>query len=251
MGNGHPGRGHGLNNRRARRHAQRQRGDERVSGSGRTGEMPVLLSPSPGQQTVSAEAHAAHAVSSEEAADADHDYPINEQAPADQAAPATEDGAQHHNGNAEGGRTGLRRTTDIPYQPGHRHNPARYEAPPALTSTRSAHPLPMGDTSDADDSTEPEDPAASSDSSPQEHPLTNRPDVRGDVGPLIDSLHAVFEHDRAIASQGQVSRCGICYLFFPLSELTYRTEEGFYCCASCARSLGNLHLPMVHRQQRL
>ena len=74
-------------------------------------------------------------------------------------------------------------------------------------------------------------------------------DVRGDVGPLIDSLHELFERDRSVASQGGVARCGICYLHFRLSDLHYREEEGFYVCANCARALGHNRIMMVRRQQ--
>jgi hypothetical protein len=76
-------------------------------------------------------------------------------------------------------------------------------------------------------------------------------DVRGDIGELIDSLHAAFERDRGIASQGDSARCGICYLHFFLSELQYREEEGYYVCASCARALSHTRILMVRRQQRL
>src|SRR5579872_3035055 len=44
-----------------------------------------------------------------------------------------------------------------------------------------------------------------------------RPEVRGEVGPLIDALRGLFEQDRAVASQGGTTRCGICYLHFSLS----------------------------------
>lgn len=77
-----------------------------------------------------------------------------------------------------------------------------------------------------------------------------RPEVRGEVGPLIDALRGLFEQDRAVASQGGTTRCGICYLHFSLSELEYREVEGFYVCHACARSLGATRLPMVRRQQR-
>jgi hypothetical protein len=77
-----------------------------------------------------------------------------------------------------------------------------------------------------------------------------RRDVRGDVGSLIDSLREVFERDRSVASQGGTARCGICYLHFPVAELDYRAEEGFYVCAPCALRLGATRLPMVRRQQR-
>jgi hypothetical protein len=70
------------------------------------------------------------------------------------------------------------------------------------------------------------------------------------VGGLIDSLHEVFSRDRAIATQGGASRCGVCYLHFPVGELTYRDTEGFYVCESCAHALGSARVPMVRRQQR-
>ena len=75
-------------------------------------------------------------------------------------------------------------------------------------------------------------------------------DVRGEVGPLIDSLRTLFADNRTVASQGGVARCGICYLYFRASDLTYREQEGFYVCASCASALGTTRLPMVRRQQR-
>jgi hypothetical protein len=77
-----------------------------------------------------------------------------------------------------------------------------------------------------------------------------RAEARGDVGPLIDELHTVFEHDRAVASQGSNARCGICYLHFTHADLTYREAEGFYVCAQCSRSLGNTQVMMIRRQQR-
>ncbi len=77
-----------------------------------------------------------------------------------------------------------------------------------------------------------------------------RPEVRGDVGPLIDSLHALFEHDRAVASQTGATRCGICYLHFAAADMSYRQSEGFYVCEECARALGPNQVFMVRRQQR-
>ncbi len=82
-------------------------------------------------------------------------------------------------------------------------------------------------------------------------PSVPREDVRGSVGALIDSLHDLFVHDRVVASQGGVARCGICYFHFPISDLIYREPEGFYVCQTCERSLGAGHIPMVRRQQRL
>lgn len=77
-----------------------------------------------------------------------------------------------------------------------------------------------------------------------------RPEVRGEVGPLIDSLRDVFVQDRTVASQGGTTRCGICYLHFPLAELEYREAEGYYVCSRCAQALGRTLLPMVRRQQK-
>lgn len=77
-----------------------------------------------------------------------------------------------------------------------------------------------------------------------------RPEVRGDVGPLIDALHELFARDRSVASQGGTTRCGICYLHYPVAELEYREAEGYYVCLSCARAMGQTLLPMVRRQQR-
>lgn len=77
-----------------------------------------------------------------------------------------------------------------------------------------------------------------------------RPEVRGEWGPLIDSLRDLFAHDRAVASTGSSARCGLCYLHHPLADLEYREEEGYYVCASCKGALGSSRLPMVRRQQR-
>ncbi|MGH2503994.1 MAG: hypothetical protein ACRDID_15910 [Ktedonobacterales bacterium] len=78
-----------------------------------------------------------------------------------------------------------------------------------------------------------------------------REDVRGPVGELIDALHDLFSRDRAIASQGSSSRCGICYFHFTLGELVYREAEGFYVCQACERALGGSRVSMARRQQRL
>jgi hypothetical protein len=75
-------------------------------------------------------------------------------------------------------------------------------------------------------------------------------DVRGDIGQLIDSLHELFAQDRSIASQGNATRCGICYLHYPLSELEYREVEGYYVCFTCRRALGSTPLMMLRRQQK-
>ena len=76
-----------------------------------------------------------------------------------------------------------------------------------------------------------------------------RPESRGEVGPLIDTLHELFSQDRAMASRGDSARCGICYLHFPLTALEHREDEGFYVCEGCRRLLGHQRLMMVRRQQ--
>ena len=71
-----------------------------------------------------------------------------------------------------------------------------------------------------------------------------------DFESTILSLRELFEHDRQVSSQSDMSRCGICYLHFFLTDLRYREEEGFYVCQGCERSLGKQVLPMVRRQQK-
>jgi len=73
---------------------------------------------------------------------------------------------------------------------------------------------------------------------------------RDELGKLIDSLHSLFDQDRAVASQTGAVRCGVCYLHFPLADLEYREQEGFYVCPACKHSLGGASIPMVRRQQR-
>lgn len=67
---------------------------------------------------------------------------------------------------------------------------------------------------------------------------------------LIQSLRELFEHDRQVASQQDSTRCGICYLFFPVSALHYR-EEGFYTCEACAHALDKQHIYMLRKQQKM
>ena len=71
-----------------------------------------------------------------------------------------------------------------------------------------------------------------------------------DFESLIASLRELFAQDRQVASQQEGTRCGICYLHFTVSSLTYREEEGFYVCQGCERSLGKHKLPMIRRQQK-
>jgi hypothetical protein len=70
-----------------------------------------------------------------------------------------------------------------------------------------------------------------------------------DFEQMILSLHDLFEQDRQTASQPDATRCGICYLHFPVSELQYR-DEGFYVCKGCEHSMGKQTLPMLRRQQK-
>src|SRR5262249_22811286 len=77
-----------------------------------------------------------------------------------------------------------------------------------------------------------------------------RPEVRGEFASLIDALKELFQHDRAVASQGSSTRCGICYLHFVVADLEYREAEGFYICSNCKQALARATLPMIRRQQR-
>lgn len=81
--------------------------------------------------------------------------------------------------------------------------------------------------------------------------IPGTPDIRGEVGALIDSLRTLFQDDRTVASQSGATRCGICYFHYPLSTLAYREDGGYYVCQRCAKSLGGTPLNMVRRQQRL
>ncbi len=80
--------------------------------------------------------------------------------------------------------------------------------------------------------------------------LAQRPEVRGEVGALIDDLRGVFQRDRSVASLPNCARCGVCYHYFMTDDLEYREAEGYYVCAGCAKLLGTTRLPMVRRQQR-
>jgi len=89
---------------------------------------------------------------------------------------------------------------------------------------------------------------------PREHTererLAMRPEIRGDLGPLIDDLHALFERHLTVAKQVSSARCGICYLHFPTAELEYREADGFYVCPTCSQDLRGKPLPMIRRQPR-
>lgn len=76
------------------------------------------------------------------------------------------------------------------------------------------------------------------------------PPASFDFEQMVLSLHELFANDRQIASQPDTTRCGICYLYFTVSELHYR-DDGFYVCQGCAQTLGNQKLPMLHKQQKM
>lgn len=67
---------------------------------------------------------------------------------------------------------------------------------------------------------------------------------------MILSLRELFEQDRQIASQPDATRCGICYLYYPVDQLHYR-EEGLYVCQHCERTLKNQKLSIIRKQQKL
>ena len=67
---------------------------------------------------------------------------------------------------------------------------------------------------------------------------------------MIQSLRELFEHDRQVASQQDATRCGVCYLYFSVSELHYR-EEGFYTCVACEQALGRQNITMLRKQQKM
>jgi hypothetical protein len=71
-----------------------------------------------------------------------------------------------------------------------------------------------------------------------------------DFESMIFTLRELFARDRQIASQPESTRCGICYLYFPIPDLHYREEEGFYVCPGCERALGKQVMPMLRSQQK-
>lgn len=131
------------------------------------------------------------------------------------------------------------------------------DAPKEHTEQRSSPPLPRPSRFQRFSALEP--PRVGAGSEPTSAPraedddeidYSHHPDVRGEVGPLIDTLKSLFEQDRGISAGGGSSRCGLCYLHYPLSQLEYREREGFYICADCERALGSAEVFMVRRQQR-
>lgn len=149
------------------------------------------------------------------------------------------------NGGKSTGEPGASRGTATPSEATGAHGASGTNGADQWRPSREATPgTPAPHAAPAAHLTDAEDDDVSAPSAPRE-------DVRGAVGGLIDSLHDLFTHDRSIASQGGISRCGICYLHFPANELTYREAEGFYVCESCGQALGVGRIAMVRRQQRL
>jgi hypothetical protein len=89
---------------------------------------------------------------------------------------------------------------------------------------------------------------------PREHSererLAMRPEIRGELGPLIDDLHSLFEREIASAKQPASARCGICYLHFPIATMEYRESDGFYICQACDQAMRGKPLRMIRRQPR-
>jgi hypothetical protein len=90
---------------------------------------------------------------------------------------------------------------------------------------------------------------SSSQQSPNRYTAQRTPTPPNELTGLLDSLRELFVRDRNFASRPDAGRCGICYLAFPVSELEYREEDGFYICSSCGAALGMQHIPMLHRQR--
>lgn len=280
MSSGHTGRS-GRGNRRARRGPQRPRGPEGQSGQPRQNTAMLLVS-QPGRQSAHAPRNEDEQLPEDERdvdaqsndVDLQDDAEVAESAASSDEAIAAADErsldvehthSAHERAERQGGEPGTPASAGlrpekrgpmlvppgnvphgpVPYAPGSR----THMAPPD-TGAQSAQ---SGQSSAEAVARVAPAPARSTrldrDRDHGEHePL--HPEVRGEVGPLIDSLHDVFIQDRSVASQGGTTRCGICYLHFPIAELEYRDAEGYYVCARCARALGHTRLPMVRRQQR-
>jgi hypothetical protein len=66
---------------------------------------------------------------------------------------------------------------------------------------------------------------------------------------MIDSLRQLFVQDRLYAARFDATRCGVCYLTYSTDMVTYREDDGCYICSTCAKVLGNNHIPMIRRQR--
>lgn len=179
------------------------------------------------------EKHEAHTIVADVSAHIVIGHEVNEQEPVANTTPS---------GEAPGANTPRQRMSRF-YAPGLRFRPDESwveQAPPHGVSAESERPV-----------ISPRTQAPEPFGEHGEHiEYIEHPRPRDELGRLIDSLHALFEHDRSVASQTGAVRCGVCYLHFPMDELEYRDEEGFYICPSCRRSLGGAHIPMVRRQQK-
>lgn len=253
MANGHSGRAGRGGNRRTRRGPPRPRGSEAPNGSVRAAQAASTPLPAPAEEPGPVSAPEAHTASSPDAPRSeppaarprfDRRGPqlvtpgLAPPLPARQPPPTN--GALRPSPTPEPQDTAVehpRRNGHVPtsraYDPHTREGHFVVAAAP-VQNGHDAHGG-RGEVGDEDDD------------APFGFP---RRDVRGEVGALIDSLHAVFERDRAVASQGGAKRCGICYLHFSHAELEYRENEGHYVCAGCAAVLHQARLPMVRRQQR-
>ncbi len=71
-----------------------------------------------------------------------------------------------------------------------------------------------------------------------------------DFEQMVLSLRDLFAQDRQVASQSDAVRCGLCYIYYYVSELRYR-EEGFYVCPQCEKNLGHQRIFMLRKQQKM
>lgn len=82
------------------------------------------------------------------------------------------------------------------------------------------------------------------------HTGQRTPSPQGELTDMLDTLRAVFVHDRTLGAHTDAMRCGVCYLMFAAEDASYREEEGFYACPACTVSLGNQSLIMLRRQRK-
>jgi hypothetical protein len=255
VGNGHSGRAGRGGNRRTRRGPPRPRGPEALTGSVHAAQASSTPPPAPAEEPGSVPAPETHTASSPDAPRSEPPAarprfdrrgpqlvtpgpasPLPARQPPSNGAlrPSPSPGPQDT--TSEPSRRNGHAPTSRVYDPHTREGHFVVASAP-VQNGHGAHGGHggHGDAGDVDDE------------APYEFP---RREVRGEVGALIDALHAVFERDRAVASQGGAKRCGICYLHFSVTELEYREDEGHYVCAGCAAVLHQARLPMVRRQQR-
>ncbi|HEV8193889.1 MAG TPA: hypothetical protein VGP82_20765, partial [Ktedonobacterales bacterium] len=225
MGNGHTNRRRrgGGGNSRARHGPQRQQTPEVVNGNGQ------MHPEEPAQQTQQTQQAMKTAAAPAQ--------PAPRQAPREQTPRPEREPRRHSFQPQPGSETATRPRRDWP--------PARTEAPsgpyrPSFASTpgTGAHngfkhvqpEKPLARTEEEDWGESEGEPATGPSQLVRSYSYNGsetrdkeiRPEVRGEFAPLIDSLKELFQHDRAAASQGNSTRCGICYLHFTVTELEYR-----------------------------